>query len=60
MIESIKTFGVGVMGVVAPASGFTISLLPQIESWLRIVSLLIGCAVGIASLVVILRGKKKD
>ena len=42
-------------GLLATASGITVSLLPEIEAWLRVSSLLIGCAVGIASFVVIVR-----
>jgi len=33
-------------------------MLPELEAWLRIASLLIGCAVGLASLYAILRNKK--
>jgi hypothetical protein len=44
-------------GLVATATGLTVSLLPEIEAWLRIVSLLIGCAVGLASLYAILKRK---
>ena len=42
-------------GLLATASGITVSLLPEIEAWLRIASLVIGCAVGVASFVVIVR-----
>lgn len=45
-------------GLVATATGLTVSLLPEIEAWLRIVSLLIGCLVGLASLYAILRNRK--
>ena len=45
-------------GLVATATGLTVSMLPEIEAWLRIVSLLIGCAVGLASLYAILKNKK--
>ena len=44
-------------GLVATATGLTLSLLPEIEAWLRVLSLLIGCAVGLASLYAILRRK---
>ena len=44
-------------GLVATATGLTVSMLPEIEAWLRIVSLLIGCAVGLASLYAILKRK---
>jgi hypothetical protein len=42
-------------GLLATASGVTVSLLPEIEAWLRVSSLVIGCAVGIASFIVIVR-----
>jgi hypothetical protein len=44
-------------GLVATATGLTVSMLPEIEAWLRIASLLIGCAVGVASLYAILKRK---
>jgi hypothetical protein len=45
-------------GLLATASGITLSMLPELEAWLRIASLIIGCAVGLASLYAILRNKK--
>ena len=45
-------------GLLATAGGITVSMLPELEAWLRIASLLIGCAVGLASLYAILRNKK--
>ena len=45
-------------GLLATATGLTVSMLPELEAWLRIASLLIGCAVGLASLYAILRNKK--
>jgi len=48
-------FNATLTGLVATASGITVSLLPEIEAWLRVSSLIIGCAVGIASFIVILR-----
>jgi hypothetical protein len=44
-------------GLVATATGLTVSMLPEIEAWLRVVSLIIGCAVGLASLYAIMRRK---
>jgi len=44
-------------GLLATATGLTVSMLPELEAWLRIASLLIGCAVGLASLYAILRNK---
>lgn len=48
-------FNATLTGLLATASGVTVSLLPEIEAWLRIASLVIGCAVGVASFVVIVR-----
>jgi hypothetical protein len=48
-------FNATLTGLVATASGVTVSLLPEIEAWLRVSSLVIGCAVGIASFIVIVR-----
>jgi hypothetical protein len=48
-------FNATLTGLLATASGVTVSLLPEIEAWLRVSSLVIGCAVGIASFIVILR-----
>jgi len=48
-------FNATLTGLLATASGITVSLLSEIEAWLRVSSLVIGCAVGIASLLVILR-----
>ena len=45
-------------GLLATASGITLSMLPELEAWLRVASLVIGCAVGLASLYAILRNKK--
>lgn len=42
-------------GLLATASGITVSILPEVEAWLRIASLVIGCAVGIVSFLVIVR-----
>jgi len=44
-------------GLVATATGLTVSMLPEIEAWLRIASLLVGIAVGVASLYAILKRK---
>ena len=45
-------------GLVATATGLTVSMLPELEAWLRVASLVIGCAVGLASLYAILRNRK--
>lgn len=45
-------------GLLATASGITVSMLPEVEAWLRVISLVIGCAVGLASLYAILKNRK--
>ena len=49
----------GMAGVLATATSVGISLLPEIEAWLRIASLLVGIAVGIGSLIVLARNWDK-
>jgi F0F1-type ATP synthase assembly protein I len=54
----------GVIGVGATSTGWCLSALPEIEAWLRIVSLLIGIGVGVLTLLSLLhtvfsRGKKR-
>lgn len=46
----------GCLGAIATTGGFAISL-SDVEIWLRIISLLVGIAVGLASLWSILRKK---
>jgi len=45
-------------GLLATATGLTVSMLPELEAWLRIASLVIGCLVGLASLYAILKNRK--
>jgi len=54
-----QAFNAGITGMVATATSIGISLLPEIEAWLRIFSLLIGIAVGIGSFLVILKNWNK-
>jgi hypothetical protein len=56
--ESLGTATTGMLGVSATAGGFYVSILPMVEAWLRVLSLFIGCAVGIATLVSIIRKHK--
>lgn len=48
----------GILGVIASGGSAAISFLSQIEAWLRVGSLVIGIAVGIATLISILRKNK--
>jgi hypothetical protein len=47
------------VGSTASLGAAAISILPQIEIWLRVLSLAVGLAVGIASLISIIRNMKK-
>lgn len=49
----------GFIGIFATAGATGVSLLHHVETWLRIASLGVGVAVGIASLVSIMRRLKK-
>ena len=53
------SFNAGITGVLATATSVGISLLPEIEAWLRIGSLCIGIVFGISSLAVIIRNWTK-
>lgn len=48
----------GFTGVVASVTGVCVSLLPYLETALRFLSLLIGIAVGIVTLISLLRHKR--
>jgi hypothetical protein len=54
------SFNAGMAGVLATATSVGISLLPEVEQWLRIISLIVGIAVGLGSLVVIVRNWNKS
>lgn len=47
-------------GLLATTSALTVSMLPEVEAWLRVASLVIGCLVGLASLYAILRNRKTN
>ena len=50
----------GILGSVASAGGITVSMLPAIEAGLRITSLVVGIAVGVATFISIVRRLRKD
>ena len=54
-----NSFNAGITGVLATATSVGISMLPAIETWLRMGSLCIGIVVGIASLAVIIKNQNK-
>lgn len=55
-----NSFNAGITGIMATATSVGISLLPEIEAWLRVGSLCIGIVVGIASLAVIIKNWCKN
>jgi hypothetical protein len=55
-----NSFNAGITGIMATATSVGISLLPEIEAWLRVGSLCIGIIVGVASLAVIVKNWRKN
>lgn len=49
----------GVLGVAAPSAGAIVSCLPQVEAWLRVTSLVIGCLVGLLTAISLVRNIRK-
>ncbi len=58
MSESKEVVMRGIIGVVFPAGGITVSVLPTVEAWLRVSSLAVGLTVGLITLIKLF--KKKD
>lgn len=54
------SFNAGMAGMFATATSVGISLLPEVEAWLRIASLLVGIMVGIGSLIVLAKNLHKS
>jgi hypothetical protein len=52
-------FAKGTAGATTAIASAFVSLLPQLETGLRIASLLLGCAVGLVTLVGLLRKKNR-
>lgn len=48
----------GFLGIASPSVGIYVSLLPKVEAWLRVISALVGIAVGITTMVTLLKHKK--
>lgn len=60
MREMYVTVAKGVVGVVAPAGGVYVSILPQVEAWLRVASLSAGIAVACVTIwSIIYKARKK-
>lgn len=52
------SFNASMAGLIATSTSIGISLLPEVEAWLRIISLLVGILVGIGSLIVLIKKNK--
>lgn len=57
--ENLLIAAKGAVGIGATTGSFYISILPKVEAWLRVSSLFIGCAVGIATFVSIVRKQRQ-
>ena len=57
--DTVSTFAKGTVGLSATSGGLYVSFLPKLEAWLRIISLLIGIAIGVATFISIVRNKSK-
>ena len=58
-LENLVTAAKGAVGVSATTGGFYVSIMPKIEAWLRITSLLVGIAVGLVTIVSLIRNQKQ-
>jgi hypothetical protein len=54
------SFNAGMAGMIATATSVGISMLSEVEAWLRIVSLMVGIFVGLGSLIVLYKNYKKN
>lgn len=46
--------------VIAPVVGAVISLVEQVEAWLRVGSMLIGIVTGVISLLILMKKYRRD
>lgn len=56
--EIVRTIKQGVLGLIGTGGGAVISLLEAVEAWLRVASLLVGIAVGLATLYAIIKKQR--
>ena len=54
------SFNASMAGMIATATSVGISFLPEVEQWLRIVSLIVGILVGFGSLIVLAKNWNKN
>jgi hypothetical protein len=60
--EHLADVAKGGLGIGATSTGVYVSILPRVEAWLRMISLVVGIAVGVAtfvSIVISIRRKLK-
>lgn len=59
MSDPIQTLKHGTVGILAVGSGVTVSVASQFETWLRVASLVVGLAIGVVTLVRLLKQQPK-
>jgi hypothetical protein len=57
--DQLKTAATGLIGSATSIGAAVYSMLPHLEAWMRLASVAVGLAVGIVTLVKILRDLKK-
>jgi hypothetical protein len=57
--DQIKTIGTGLIGSATSIGAAIYSMLPHLEAWMRLASVAVGLAVGIATLIKILRDLRR-
>ena len=59
MKEHWETLRTGALGILGSAGGFTVSIMPAVECWLRFASLVLGIIVAILSIRKLIRDWSK-
>jgi hypothetical protein len=57
--DQLKTAATGLVGSATSIGAAVYSMLPHLEAWMRLASVAVGLAVGIATLIKILRDLNK-
>lgn len=58
-IDNLKTIATGLVGSATSIGAAAYSMLPHLEAWMRLASVAVGLAVGLATLIKILRDLRK-
>lgn len=58
-IDNLKTIATGLVGSATSIGAAMYSMLPHLEAWMRLASVAVGLAVGLATLIKILRDLRK-